>query len=422
MALPDTPDDESHDRSPRAGEGRFANRSHDLHADAVRPRQREPPGPWAELVAESAAAAAPPAECAERQADQRERSRFRHTTDRRRATRRSRVGGAEIDRRILYADRETVPVFVAQTAPAHGVERPLELQHAMRLAGAQQLILGAHDLLVRGSAPPVTACVAVAGIAEAEDVEVPVESITVAVQTHVGEDRVGDRLRKCQGLLPLLVQGDDVGGGRPVVNRTARVGRRSAGTVRTVAVIVDAAARLIEGDPLRVRVGHADRRAASGDRALGLEAGAGIEVAAGPVGPEDRGRRGAARAQGDGQQHGLAQRRYSRFHVVLREIKKSFFARHNKSKSHARTLSDQSTPFISVTCISRAQNEGLHHRLPVKFSDIEMAEESGGAERIRRAGNGPMSPPATRARVTTMADRLQCRRGLTDTRQTQGHR
>lgn len=115
-----------------------------------------------------------------------------------------------------------------------------------------------NNNLASTAAPPITAIVAI-DTAEAEQLEIPVEGMTVAVKTDEREDRVGDGLREVQALCPRKLQGDDVGSRRYIVHRRAGVRRRRRIPSSSIVLpVVDAAARLIEGDALRIRVGHSD--------------------------------------------------------------------------------------------------------------------------------------------------------------------
>ena len=127
------------------------------------------------------------------QSQQRQRSGLRHVV-RRPATGRGGVCVTELDRRALHAHGETVPVLIAQTAPTHGVESALELQRAMRVTGAEELIFGlpadGDDVLVRGPATPVPTRISITGMTKAEDVEILIEGVTVAVQADVGKNGI----------------------------------------------------------------------------------------------------------------------------------------------------------------------------------------------------------------------------------------
>jgi len=108
------------------------------------------------------------------------------------------------------------------------------------------------------AATPIAAVVAI-DTTEAEQLKIPVEGVTVAVEADKRKHRVGDRLREVQGLQPPLTQGDDVVTSRDVVHgRTGVWRRRRIPSGSIVLPIVDATARLIEADALRIRVGHGD--------------------------------------------------------------------------------------------------------------------------------------------------------------------
>lgn len=112
--------------------------------------------------------------------------------------------------------------------------------------------------LASTAAPPITAIVAI-DTAEAEQLEIPVEGITIAVEADEREDRVGDRLREVQALHSRKLQGDDVGASRNIVHRRTGVWRRRRIPSSSIVLpIVYATTWLIEADALRIRVGHGD--------------------------------------------------------------------------------------------------------------------------------------------------------------------
>ena len=183
------------------------------------------------------------------------------------ASGRSRIRAAEVHCRILHANRETVPVLIRTAAPRDRIERSQEPKRTMRFAStgivAVELVLKItpakiDDDLAGTAATPIAAIVAI-DTTEAEQLKIPVEGITVDVEADERKYRVGDRLREVQGLRPPCTQGDDVVISRDVVHgRTGVWRRRRIPSGSIVLPIVDATARLIEADALRIRVGHSD--------------------------------------------------------------------------------------------------------------------------------------------------------------------
>ena len=144
------------------------------------------------------------------------------------------------------------------------------------------------DHLCDAAAAPVAAGIAVHA-ADAEDVEILIEEcVAVAVQADEREDRISDGLRERQRLVTRAAQCDDVRAGRAVVNDAAGIGGDGVvATTVTVLVVVDPATGLVEADTVAICLGDRDGRCRSGNRALSLEARAGIKIAASPVRPVD---------------------------------------------------------------------------------------------------------------------------------------
>src|SRR3569833_3380974 len=183
-------------------------------------------------------------------------------------------------RRALDTDGESVPNLATEAAPGHAVERVGKTDGAVGFARAEQLIFEqtatqVDDVLERGAATPIATVIAIRGITETQDGEVLIKGVAIAVETDVGEHRVGDGLREGQRLGTGPVKGDDVRAGRDVVDLGAGV-RRSGGVspdqyvASSVLVIIYATAGLEEGNPLRVGVGHVDSTGRGSDDALRL--------------------------------------------------------------------------------------------------------------------------------------------------------
>src|SRR3569833_3316913 len=157
-----------------------------------------------------------PPHTAQAQAQQRKAGRLRHAE--------------HLARSAQDTDGESVPILATEAAPGHAVERAGKTDGAVGFARAEQLIFEqtatqVDDVLERGAATPIATVIAIRGITETQDGEVLIKGVAIAVETDVGEHRVGDGLREGQRLGTGPVKGDDVRAGRDVVELGAGVWR-----------------------------------------------------------------------------------------------------------------------------------------------------------------------------------------------------
>ena len=172
------------------------------------------------------------------EAEQRQCAGFRHRRWRRWGRRvvavftcRIDVAGRNLCGRPLYADGESVPVFVGLAAPRHCAERAEETDRTVGLAATHiagvQLILEStaaeiDNLLGDSTTSPVSTGMAV-DAADTQDLEILVESVAIEVEADEGKDRVGDSFGEAQRLASGVLKRNDVGAGWSIVDLCALI-------------------------------------------------------------------------------------------------------------------------------------------------------------------------------------------------------
>ena len=85
-------------------------------------------------------------------------------------------------------DRKAVPILIGEAGPRDGRERSLELNHSVWLAGTDQLVDAAASILFGEHA------VAPIPWSVAEDFEVTIEAVAIAVEADDSKERIGNWL------------------------------------------------------------------------------------------------------------------------------------------------------------------------------------------------------------------------------------
>jgi len=129
--------------------------------------------------------------------------------------------GGNFGSRALNTDSEAVPPFIGHASPADGIECAQEADGAMRLTGTQQTVFDyaitqINHFFVRRAASPVTTAVTVFRMAIAENLEILVKGVAIAIQAHIGKHQVGHGFVKLQRLGPGIAQADNIGVGRNI--------------------------------------------------------------------------------------------------------------------------------------------------------------------------------------------------------------